>query len=63
METALADPSWQCPPCRNICNCSICRRRGGVEPTGKKYRQSKAEGFKSVREFLDSVGKSEIDHE
>lgn len=24
---ALLDPNWKCPPCRNICNCSICRKK------------------------------------
>ena len=22
---ALLNPTWACPPCRNFCNCSICR--------------------------------------
>ena len=22
---ALRDPNWSCPPCLDICNCSICR--------------------------------------
>jgi hypothetical protein len=25
---------WACPPCRGICNCSVHRKRAGLEPTG-----------------------------
>ena len=24
---ALKDPNWACPPCRGICNCSICLKK------------------------------------
>ncbi|KXS13106.1 hypothetical protein M427DRAFT_71663 [Gonapodya prolifera JEL478] len=25
---------WECPECRGICNCSICRKKQGLPPTG-----------------------------
>lgn len=28
---------WTCPACREICNCTICRRRNGWMPTGNIY--------------------------
>jgi hypothetical protein len=28
---ALKDPNWMCPPCLDVCNCSICRNRIGKE--------------------------------
>ncbi|KVI01967.1 Zinc-finger domain of monoamine-oxidase A repressor R1 [Cynara cardunculus var. scolymus] len=34
-----ADPNWVCPVCRDICNCSRCRRLKGWEPTGNVYRK------------------------
>lgn len=36
---ANANPDWVCPVCRDICNCSRCRRVKGWEPTGNLYRK------------------------
>ncbi|AES94798.2 putative Zinc-finger domain of monoamine-oxidase A repressor R1 [Medicago truncatula] len=49
---ALADPTWKCPPCRGICNCSICRNAKGWEPTGNLYRKVLQLGYKSVAHYL-----------
>ncbi|ONH91421.1 hypothetical protein PRUPE_8G113300 [Prunus persica] len=33
---ANQNPDWVCPACRGICNCSLCRKAKGWEPTGLK---------------------------
>ncbi|VVC44142.1 Zinc-finger domain of monoamine-oxidase A repressor R1 [Cinara cedri] len=48
----LKNPKWACPPCRGICNCSICRRREGRDPTGQLAQFASSRGFKSVRHLL-----------
>ncbi|KAJ9551808.1 hypothetical protein OSB04_015853 [Centaurea solstitialis] len=47
-----ANPDWVCPACRDICNCSRCRRTKGWEPTGNIYRKTLRLGFKSVAHYL-----------
>ncbi|XP_028763982.1 cell division cycle-associated protein 7 [Neltuma alba] len=49
---ALQNPSWICPVCRGICNCSLCRQAKGWPPTGYLYRKVSALGYKSVAHFL-----------
>ncbi|XP_047150579.1 uncharacterized protein LOC124822601 [Vigna umbellata] len=44
--------NWTCPKCRNICNCSFCRKKRGELPTGPLFHTAKATGFKSVSEML-----------
>ncbi|BAU01858.1 hypothetical protein VIGAN_11119200 [Vigna angularis var. angularis] len=44
--------NWTCPKCRGICNCSLCQKRRGEQPTGPLYRSAKESGFKSVAEML-----------
>lgn len=46
---------WACPPCRGYCNCSICRRKQGRNPTGQLASQAAASGYKSVRHLLNSM--------
>lgn len=46
------NPSWVCPPCRDLCNCSFHRSKRGWCPTGTLYRKSIAEGYASVAHFL-----------
>ena len=31
-QDIMADPSWRCPKCLNICNCRICRTKPGYQP-------------------------------
>ncbi|XP_050595124.1 cell division cycle-associated protein 7-like [Bombus affinis] len=52
---ALKDPNWACPPCRGLCNCSICRTRSGLPPTGILAPIAKGEGFSSVMDYLQSA--------
>lgn len=57
---ALKDPNWICPPCRGICNCSICRTREGKRPTGILAPLAFRHGHNSVKDFLQSLnGKGE----
>nr|GMC60944.1 cell division cycle-associated 7-like protein [Ipomoea batatas] len=44
--------SWICPVCRDICNCSRCRRVKGWAPTGAIYRKVLSLGYKSVAHYL-----------
>lgn len=36
---ANKNPSWICPVCRGICNCSLCRQAKGWMPTGPMYKK------------------------
>ncbi|CAD1468907.1 unnamed protein product, partial [Heterotrigona itama] len=49
---ALKDPNWACPPCRGLCNCSICRTKSGLCPTGILAPIVKEEGYSSVMDYL-----------
>ncbi|XP_014469492.1 PREDICTED: cell division cycle-associated protein 7-like [Dinoponera quadriceps] len=51
---ALKDPSWACPPCRGLCNCSICRTRDGLVPTGILAPQAQNVGYSSVKDYLQA---------
>ena len=55
---ALKDPNWCCPPCLDICNCSICRNRMGKGATGPITWLAHEKGFKSVKDYLDSLKKT-----
>ena len=50
---ALKNPNWWCPPCMNVCNCSICRTRigKGATPYGTT-KVAKERGFQSVHHYL-----------
>ncbi|XP_057524440.1 uncharacterized protein LOC130804126 [Amaranthus tricolor] len=51
---ALGD--WNCPKCRDICNCSCCRKKKDQKPTGILSHTAKATGFSSVSELLHVKG-------
>ncbi|XP_029104248.1 cell division cycle-associated 7-like protein isoform X2 [Scleropages formosus] len=55
VRTALLDPGWQCPRCRGICNCSLCRRQDGRCATGALVGLARFYGHNNVREYLDSL--------
>jgi len=52
---ALKDPDWSCPPCRNFCNCSICRNRNGKGATGILIQVAQSKGFDNVADYLEHV--------
>ena len=43
---------WACPKCRNICNCSSCRKKKGLQATGVLATIAKTAGFGGVSELL-----------
>ncbi|XP_010470704.1 PREDICTED: uncharacterized protein LOC104750585 [Camelina sativa] len=47
---------WICPQCRGICNCSFCRKKRGLNPTGILTHKAKASGLASVSELLEAEG-------
>lgn len=61
---ALLDPKWCCPLCRGICNCSICRNKKGMRPTGILAPIALDQGHVSVHHFLESLnGKGDFPEE
>ncbi|XP_040371544.1 uncharacterized protein LOC112189585 isoform X2 [Rosa chinensis] len=47
---------WNCPKCRGNCNCSFCRKKQGLKPTGLLVHTAKEGGFGSVSEMLTARG-------
>ncbi|KAI7942202.1 hypothetical protein MJO28_012229 [Puccinia striiformis f. sp. tritici] len=43
---------WDCPVCKDYCNCSICRKKKGLPPTGKLAKVAIEAGFLSAHELL-----------
>ncbi|XP_051992661.1 cell division cycle-associated 7-like protein [Xyrauchen texanus] len=58
VRAALLDPSWECPICRGVCNCSLCRKRDGRCATGALTRLAKYYGHDNVKEYLESLQKN-----
>ncbi|XP_044467323.1 uncharacterized protein LOC123197205 isoform X2 [Mangifera indica] len=61
-DVALLD-DWNCPKCRDICNCSCCMKKKGQKPTGQLFYTAKATGFSSVVEMLQIKGHADLSHE
>ncbi|KAI3451749.1 hypothetical protein Pfo_008414 [Paulownia fortunei] len=61
-EEVVACEEWSCPKCRGICNCSVCMKRRGHQPTGVLINTAKATGFSSVSEML-LRGAEHLNHE
>ncbi|XP_042632126.1 cell division cycle-associated 7-like protein [Cyprinus carpio] len=57
VRAALLDPAWECPICRGVCNCSLCRKRDGRCATGALTRLAKFYGHDNVRDYLESLQK------
>ncbi|KAG9476294.1 hypothetical protein GDO78_003062 [Eleutherodactylus coqui] len=57
VREALLDPDWICPPCRDICNCSYCRKRDGRCATGMLIHLAKFCGYDNVKEYLENLQK------
>ncbi|KAL9226556.1 hypothetical protein vseg_002354 [Gypsophila vaccaria] len=55
-EDMAALDDWNCPKCRDICNCSFCMKKKGHKPTGILVHTAKATGFTSVSQLLDVKG-------
>ncbi|KAK4393631.1 Cell division cycle-associated 7-like protein [Sesamum angolense] len=52
VEEVAALGEWSCPKCRGICNCSVCMKKRGHQPTGILITTAKETGFSSVSEML-----------
>lgn len=52
LDEALENPTWHCPVCRDICNCSLCRAHKGWPSTGQLYRKAMRMGYASVAHYL-----------
>ncbi|KAL5197232.1 hypothetical protein ABZP36_000744 [Zizania latifolia] len=52
VEEVAKDESWACPKCKDICNCSLCMKKKGLQPTGALAHTAKASGCGSVHELL-----------
>ncbi|XP_077347364.1 cell division cycle-associated 7-like protein [Lithobates pipiens] len=63
VREALLDPDWICPPCREICNCSYCRKRDGRCATGMLIHLAKFSGYDNVKEYLESLQKRMVEDE
>ncbi|XP_041757903.1 cell division cycle-associated 7-like protein [Coregonus clupeaformis] len=57
VRSALLDPDWECPLCRGICNCSLCRRREGRCATGQLVHLAQHKGHSNVQDYLESIQK------
>ncbi|CCG81269.1 protein of unknown function [Taphrina deformans PYCC 5710] len=49
------DDDWQCPKCRGLCNCSLCRKASGRAPTGILAPVAFKLGFDGVAAMLAST--------
>merc|ERR1712209_7807 len=63
----MGNPTWACPPCRNFCNCSICRNRKGKGATGILIQIAQSKGYDNVADYLKALqtkkGTDEFDEE
>uniref|UniRef100_A0A803LNX2 Zinc-finger domain-containing protein n=1 Tax=Chenopodium quinoa TaxID=63459 RepID=A0A803LNX2_CHEQI len=49
---ARQNPTWSCPACRGMCNCSRCRRTKGWDPINIPHSKVIESGFKSVAHYI-----------
>nr|XP_057902898.1 cell division cycle-associated 7-like protein [Doryrhamphus excisus] len=57
VRTVLLDPTWSCPICRGVCNCSLCRKKEGRCATGLLVGLARYNGHDNVHEYLESIQK------
>ncbi|KAI9539792.1 hypothetical protein NQZ68_001724 [Dissostichus eleginoides] len=51
----LLDPTWSCPICRDMCNCSLCRKKDGRCATGILVGLARYNGHDNVHKYLESI--------
>ncbi|KAJ1725268.1 hypothetical protein LPJ53_000495 [Coemansia erecta] len=56
------EDSWTCPKCRDICNCSNCRRKKNMAPTGQLSIFVKAHGEKAVKSLFSGGGSPDVNY-
>ncbi|MEQ2306421.1 hypothetical protein AMECASPLE_008138 [Ameca splendens] len=57
VRSVLLDPTWSCPICRGMCNCSLCRKKEGRCATGILVGLARFNGHDNVHEYLESIQK------
>ncbi|XP_074542905.1 cell division cycle-associated 7-like protein isoform X2 [Halichoeres trimaculatus] len=57
VREVLLDPTWCCPICRQMCNCSLCRKKEGRCATGILVGLARYNGHDNVHEYLESIQK------
>lgn len=57
VRDVLFDPTWSCPICRGMCNCSLCRKKEGRCATGILVGLARYSGHDNVHEYLESIQK------
>ncbi|KAM4724784.1 cell division cycle-associated 7-like protein [Anableps anableps] len=57
VRSVLLDPTWSCPICRGVCNCSLCRKKEGRCATGVLVGLARYNGHNNVHEYLESIQK------
>ncbi|XP_044026922.1 cell division cycle-associated 7-like protein [Siniperca chuatsi] len=57
VRAVLLDPTWSCPICREMCNCSLCRKKEGRCATGILVGLARYNGHNNVHEYLESIQK------
>ncbi|XP_015231934.1 PREDICTED: cell division cycle-associated 7-like protein [Cyprinodon variegatus] len=57
VRSVLLDPTWSCPICRGMCNCSLCRKKEGRCATGILVGLARYNGHDNVHEYLESIQK------
>ncbi|XP_029920129.1 cell division cycle-associated 7-like protein [Myripristis murdjan] len=55
VRTVLLDPTWSCPICRGVCNCSLCRKKEGRCATGTLVALARYNGHDNVHDYLKSI--------
>ncbi|XP_037330263.2 cell division cycle-associated 7-like protein [Pungitius pungitius] len=55
VRDVLLDPTWSCPICREVCNCSLCRKKEGRCATGILVGLARYNGHDNVHEYLESI--------
>ncbi|KAM4538829.1 cell division cycle-associated 7-like protein [Odontesthes bonariensis] len=57
VRSVLLDPTWSCPICRGVCNCSLCRKKEGRCATGILVGLARYNGHDNVHKYLESIQK------
>ncbi|XP_034400958.1 cell division cycle-associated 7-like protein [Cyclopterus lumpus] len=55
VRDVLLDPTWSCPICREMCNCSLCRKKEGRCATGILVGLARYNGHDNVHGYLESI--------
>ncbi|KAI7739383.1 hypothetical protein M8C21_010726, partial [Ambrosia artemisiifolia] len=62
VEDVVLLDKWKCPKCKGVCNCSICMKKRGHQPTGVVTKMAKACGFSSVSDLIVAEGAQNVNN-